>query len=67
MDTFKDFLVKQNLSKNTVSAYLTAVGGYQEFCEDITKKNLLLRAQLRHPKVPFCSKGTSLSSFCPYK
>lgn len=42
MDTFKEFLVKQNLSKNTVSAYLTAVGGYQDFCEDVTKKNLLL-------------------------
>lgn len=42
MDTFQDFLVKQNLSKNTISAYLTAISGYQEFCEDISKKNLLL-------------------------
>lgn len=42
MDTFTDFLAKQNLSKNTISAYLIAISGFQNFCEDVTKKNLLL-------------------------
>ena len=42
METFKDYLVRQNLSKNTIAAYLTAVSGYKKFSEEITKKNLLL-------------------------
>ena len=42
MDTFTDFLAKQNLSKNTISAYQIAISGFQNFCEDVTKKNLLL-------------------------
>lgn len=42
MDRFKDFLVKQNLAKNTISAYLTAVSGFKEHYEEVTKKNLLL-------------------------
>ena len=38
MDKFKDFLVKQNLAKNTISAYLTAVSGFKEHYEEVTKK-----------------------------
>ena len=42
MDKFKEFLVKQNLAKNTISAYLTAVSGFKEHYEEVTKKHLLL-------------------------
>lgn len=42
MDKFKDFLVKQNLAKNTISAYITAVSRFKEKYEEVTKKNLLL-------------------------
>ena len=42
MDKFKDFLVKQNLAKNTISAYMTAVSGFKEHYEEVTKRNLLL-------------------------
>lgn len=41
MDTFKSFLVSENLAPNTVSAYITAVSGYLTMFEDFTKKNLL--------------------------
>lgn len=42
MDDFKTFLIGQNLSPNTVSAYIIAVNGYNEQYEEINKKNLLL-------------------------
>lgn len=42
MDKFKDFLVKQNLAKNTISAYINAVSGFKEHYEEVTKRNLLL-------------------------
>lgn len=42
MDTFKNFLVHENLAQNTISSYITAVKGYMEMYEDITKRNLLL-------------------------
>lgn len=41
MDTFKSFLVSENLAPNTVSAYITAVSGYLNMYEDFTKRNLL--------------------------
>lgn len=41
MDTFKSFLVSENLAPNTVSAYITAVSGYLIMFEDFTKRNLL--------------------------
>lgn len=42
MDTFKDFLVHENLAPNTISSYITAIKGYMTMYEDITKRNLLL-------------------------
>lgn len=41
MDTFKFFLVSENLAPNTISAYITAVSGYLTMFEDCTKRNLL--------------------------
>ena len=38
MDTFKTFLVSNNLAPNTVSAYITAVKGYISDYDDFTKK-----------------------------
>ncbi len=42
MDKFEEFLVKQNLAKNTISAYKTAISGFLTEYKEITKKNLLL-------------------------
>lgn len=41
MDTFKSFLLSENLAPNTISAYITAVSGYLTMFEDFTKRNLL--------------------------
>lgn len=41
MDTFKTYLVLDNLAPNTVSAYITAVKGFLSYYENLTKKNLL--------------------------
>lgn len=41
MENFKVFLVNSNLSKNTVSAYLTAIQGYFKEHDEIQKKDLL--------------------------
>lgn len=41
MDTFKKFLVTENLAPNTVSAYITAVNGYLKQYDNFTKNNLL--------------------------
>lgn len=41
MEQFKCFLVRDNLSRNTVSAYVIAVKGYLSLYEEINKKNLL--------------------------
>ena len=41
MDEFKTFLVVGNLAPNTVSAYITAVKGYLQSFEELSKKNLL--------------------------
>ena len=42
MEKFKQFLVAKNLAKNTVSAYVIAIQGYQELFDEVNKKNLLL-------------------------
>ncbi len=42
MDDFKNFLIKQNLSNNTISAYLVAVKDFTSRYSEINKKNLLL-------------------------
>lgn len=41
MENYKIFLIGENLSNNTVSAYITAVKGFFSSYSDITKKNLL--------------------------
>lgn len=41
MDQFKDFLIINNLSLNTISAYLTAIKAYISDYEYFTKNNLL--------------------------
>jgi len=41
MENFKLFLVGENLSTNTVSAYVIAVKGYLSSYDDMNKKNLL--------------------------
>lgn len=41
MKEFKNFLLHQNLSKNTIESYTTAVDVYQKDFEEITKQNLL--------------------------
>ena len=48
MDKFKDFLVKQNLAKNTISAYLTAVSGFKEHYEEVKRYvNSMSEAEVR--------------------
>ena len=42
MEKFKEFLLAKNLAKNTVSAYVIAIRGYQECFDEVNKKNLLL-------------------------
>lgn len=42
MEKFKNFLIANNLASNTVSAYITAIKGYNETYDEINKKNLLL-------------------------
>ena len=42
MDKFKDYLVRENLSHNTISAYLIAVKDFKNKYEEVNKKNLLL-------------------------
>ncbi len=42
MDDFKTFLIDESLSSNTISAYITAVKGFKQQYDEITKKNLLL-------------------------
>ena len=42
METFKQFLIAKNLAKNTVSAYVIAIQGYQELFDEVNKKDLLL-------------------------
>ena len=42
MEKFEEFLLAKNLAKNTVSAYLIAIRGYQKLYEEVNKKNLLL-------------------------
>ncbi len=42
MDNFKNFLIRQNLAPNTISAYLVAVRDFFSKYDEITKKNLLL-------------------------
>lgn len=42
METFEDFLLKQNLTKNTISAYKTAISGFIKMYNEVTKRNLLL-------------------------
>ena len=41
MKEFKNFLIHQNLSNNTISSYVTAVEQYFKNFDDITKQNLL--------------------------
>ena len=41
MDTFKTYLVANNLAPNTVSAYIIAIKGYINEYEDFNKTNLL--------------------------
>ena len=41
MKEFKNFLLHQNLSKNTIESYTTAVDIYLKDFEEITKQNLL--------------------------
>ena len=41
MKEFKNFLLHQNLSKNTIASYTTAVDIYLKDFEEITKQNLL--------------------------
>lgn len=38
---FKNFLIQQNLSNNTINSYITAVKQFFQKFEDITKQNLL--------------------------
>ena len=42
MEAFKQFLIAKNLAKNTVSAYVIAIQGYQELFDEVNKKDLLL-------------------------
>lgn len=42
MEKFKQFLIAKNLAKNTVSAYVIAIQGYQELFDEVNKKDLLL-------------------------
>ena len=42
MDKFKFFLLRENLSQNTISAYIVAVKDFKNKYEEVTKKNLLL-------------------------
>ena len=42
MDKFKTFLLRENLSQNTISAYIVAVKDFKNKYEEVTKKNLLL-------------------------
>lgn len=42
MEKFKRFLIAKNLAKNTVSAYVIAIQGYQELFDEVNKKDLLL-------------------------
>lgn len=42
MDKFKTFLLRENLSQNTISAYIIAVKDFKSKYEEVTKKNLLL-------------------------
>lgn len=42
MEKFKLFLIAKNLAKNTVSAYVIAIQGYQELFDEVNKKDLLL-------------------------
>ena len=41
LDEFEHHLRQQNLSTNTVSAYLLSVRMYEQFAGDFTKQNLL--------------------------
>jgi len=41
MKEFKNFLLHQNLSKNTIESYVTAIGLYFNNFDEITKQNLL--------------------------
>lgn len=41
MENFKLFLLGENLSQNTISAYVVAIKGYCSIYDEITKKNLL--------------------------
>ena len=41
MKEFKNFLLHQNLSKNTIESYTTAVDIYLKYFDEITKQNLL--------------------------
>lgn len=41
MDKFKQFLIAKNLARNTVSAYIVAIRGYQELFDEVNKRNLL--------------------------
>ena len=38
MEKFKQFLIAKNLAKNTVSAYVIAIQGYQELLQLQTRK-----------------------------
>lgn len=42
MDNFKTFLLRENLSQNTISAYIIAVRSFKNKYDEVTKKNLLL-------------------------
>lgn len=42
MEKFKQFLIAKNLAKNTISAYVIAIQGYQELFDEVNKKDLLL-------------------------
>lgn len=41
MKDFKSYLIHQNLSKNTIESYITAVNMYSDDFSEITKQNLL--------------------------
>ena len=45
IEGFKDFLYEEELSENTISAYLYTMGKYSEMFDDITTSDRKFQAQ----------------------
>ena len=70
IEGFKDFLYEEELSENTISAYLYTMGKYSEMFDDITKPNLI--AFKKHLTENFKPKTVNnriaaIMKYCGYK